>query len=361
MALTIMQAQPRQDWAEPIGHLLNKTEIPVIKEALVAAGKIKSLTLLNRILPMLDEVRWRDSVLEVLSQYGKLAFPSIEKMILSETVPLERQKELILFLGRLPSGEGKQILLRSLFKANRLLRRAIIESLSDSEIVWVHEDRKKVLYKAIQQAVLEWTEMNEMLIQAENLENEKLVEIKILFQEAIQEELVRTRLLILDLVALYLNTPLATQAVDTLKGNDLNAYAGATSCLQDMLHKKIYTKVRMVLLYPTIKEPPENIVEMPVSVFLNRFILSPFNWTNTWLQTLSLYGLRELNDSAGLVAVQEGLKAKDWIVLEAALAALGKLEKNKAKAEEMALSVPTRYLLKQNFEMLLEGKNVNYH
>jgi len=361
IALSIMQAHPRQDWTESIGRLLNKTEIPVVKSALIAAGKVKSLALLNRLLPMLDEMRWRDPVLETLIQYGKQAFPSIEKMILSESVPLDRQKELILFLGRLPSGEGKQILLRSLFGASRLLRRAIIESLGDSEIVWVHEDRKKVLRKAIQKTVSEWYEMNEMLIQTENLEHEKLIKIKGLFQEAIQEEMSRTRLLILDQVALYINTPLATEAVNTLKGNDLNAYAGAASCLQDVLHKKLYEKVRAVLVYPTIKEPPEGIVEMPVGVFLNRFILNPFSWTNAWLQALALCGWRELNDPAGLVAVQEGLKAKDWIVLEAALAALGKLEKNKKRAQEMALGVPTQYLLKQNFETLLEGKHVDYH
>jgi hypothetical protein len=361
IALSIMQAHPRQDWDESVARLLNKTEVPVVKAALVAAGKIKSLALLNRLLPMLDEMRWRDPVLETLSQYGKQAFPSIEKMILSETAPLDRQKELILFLSRLPSGEGKQILLRSLFGANRLLRRAIVESLSDSEIVWVHEDRKKVLHKAILRTVSEWNEMNEMLVHAENLESEKLVKIKVLFQEALQEELLRTRLLILDQIELYVNAPLVTQAIMTLKGNDLNAYAGAVSCLQDVLHKKLYNKLRAVLLYPTIKEPPEIITEMPVGVFLNRFILNPFSWTNAWLQALALYGWRELNDPEGLVAVQEGLKAKDWSVLEAALSALGKLEKNKAKAEEMALAVPTRYLLKQNFETLLEGKHVGHN
>ncbi len=361
IALSIMQTHPRQDWTESVGRLLNKTEVSIVKAALVAAGKLKSLALLNRLLPMLDEMRWRDSVLETLNQYGKLAFPSIEKMIISETAPLDRQKELILFLGRLPSGEGKQILLRCLFDANRLLKPAIIESLSDSEIVWVHKDRKKVLRKAIKQAVSEWYEMNEMLICVENLENEKLVEIKSLFQEAIQEELLRSRLLILNQIDLYVNTPLSNRAVSTLKGNDLNAYAGAVSCLQDMLSKKLYQKVRSVLLYPIVKEPPKKIIEMPVGVFLNKFILNPFSWTNAWLQTLALYGWRALDDPAGLIAVQEGLKAKNWSVLEAALAALGVLEKNKKKMEEMALGVPTQYLLKQNFETLLEGKHASHH
>ena len=361
IALSIMQAHPRQDWTESIGRLLNKNEASIVKGALVAAGKLRSLAHLNRLLQMLDEMRWRDPVLETLNQYGKLAFPSMEKMILSETVPLDRQKELILFLGRLPSGEGKQILLRCLFGASRLLRPAITESLSDSEIVWVHKDRKKVLNKAIQQATDEWLEIEEMLIHAENLENEKLVNIKPLFQEAIQAELLRTRLLLLDQIVLYLNTPLATKAVAVLKGDDLNAYAGAVSCLQDMLHKKLYNRVRDVLLYPTFKKPPEQIVKMSVNVFLNRFILNPFNWTNAWLQALSLYGWRELDDEAGLIAVQEGLKAKDWSVLEAALTALGKLEKNKQKALEMALCVPTSYLLKHNFETLLEEKHVSHH
>ena len=361
IALSIMTAHPRQAWVAPVGQLLNTPHLSVMKAALVAAGKLASPVLLNRLLPLLDEIRWRDHVLETLNEYGKQAFPAIEKMLLSDSAPIDRQKELILFLGRLPSGEGKQILLRTLFGVKRILRLSIIESLEDAEIVWVHQDRKKVLKKAIRSSAKEWQEMQQMLIQAENLESTKLIKIKQLFVRAIVEEMDRTRNLVLELLKLYSLAPLAQKALETLKGNDLNAYAGAVSCLQDILPSKIYTEVRPILLYPTTKEPPIQLEKMPVSAFLNSFILNPFEWTNTWLQVLSLYAWRELGDPAGLVAVKEGLKASDWSVLEAALSALGRLEKDKSKVEEMALTVPTRYLLKQNFENLLEDKHVSNH
>ena len=361
IALSIMQARPRPEWISAVDCLLNKKHLPIIKAALAVSGKMAATALLNRLLPMLDEIRWRDQVLETLNQYGKQAFPAIEKMILSESAPLDRKKELILFLGRIPSGEGKQILLRALFNANRLLHSAIIESLDDSEIIWVHKDRKRTLKKSIHTAVTDWHEINDMLFQTENLQNPKLAKIKPLFQEALHEELARTRRLILDQISLYSNIPLAKQAVQTLISNDFNTYAGAVSCLQDILSKKLYTSVREILLYPTLNLPPKRINEISIDVFLNRFILNPFRWANPWLQSLALYGWRELGKSAGLVAVQEGLKSKDWIVLEAALSALGHLEKNKKKVEEMILEIPTRYLLKQNFEKLLEEKHVSYN
>ena len=361
IALAIMTRHPRQEWVPAVAQLLNTTHLSVMKAALTAAGKLASPVLLNRLLPLLDEMRWRDHVLETLNEYGKQAFPAIEKMILSDSVPIDRKKELILFLGRLPSGEGKQILLRTLFSVNRILRLSVIESLEDAEIVWVHQDRKRVLKRAIQSAVTEWNEMQEMLIQAENLEEVKLVKIKELFGQAIQEEMDRTRSLVLELLGLYTLVPLGKKALETLKGHDLNAYAGAVSCLEDIVPKKIYKKVRSVLLYPTEKEPPSKLEKIPTAAFLNSFILNPFEWTNAWLQVLSLYGWREMKDPAGLVAVKEGLKATDWNVLEAALSALGKLEKNKTKAEELVLAIPTRYLLKQNFENLLEDKDVSHH
>ena len=127
-------------------------------------------------------------------------------------------------------------------------------------------------------------------------------------------------------------------------------------CLQDIFPKKLYTTTREILLYPTLNRPPHALHEISVDIFLNRFVVEPVQWTTPWLQSLALYGWRELGKSAGLTAVREGLHSNNWIVLEAALSALARLEQNKQKAENMILNVPTCYLLKQNFEKLLEVK-----
>lgn len=361
MALSVMNTCPKNEWTQCVNQLLNKQDTKITKQALLVAGKIKSPLLVNRLLPMLDEIRWREHVLEALSQYGKRAFPAIEKMLLNETVSLDRKKELILFLGRLPSGEGKQILLRSLFGANRLLRPAIIESLSDSEIVWIDKSRKRVLKKALSEAVSEWTQMHKMCVVAHNLEAQELIEVKALFQEAIKEEMYRTRMLILNQLALYVVMPLAQKAIQTLKENDLNKYAGAVSFLQDVLPKRIHKIVAPVLLYPTLNMPPKNLQEETPQTFLNSFILNPFRWSNKWMRALALYGWKKLGDREGMTAVMEGLKSPDWIVLEGALSALAKLEPDKNKVRELALNIPTHYLLQQDFESLLEEKNVGHN
>ena len=360
-ALSLMAGHPQKEWISSIDQLLNSPSSSVVKSALNVAGKLASPSLLNRLLPLLDEPQWRDDVLETLNQYGKLAFPTIEKMILSDSIPMERQKELILFLGRLPSGEGKQLLLRVLFTANRLLKASVIESLTDASIVWVHKDRQRILKKAIFNTAMEWIAIRDTLINAENIEHEKLQNVKELFQKAIKEELDRTRYLLLDLLELYNLQPLAHNALETLKSTDWNAFAGAASCLQDILPKNIYNKVHSILLYPTWNEPPKALEHIALSTFLNIFVLNPPEWISPWLKALALYGWQQLGDPAGLIAVKEGLKSKDWIVLEAALSALWKLKKNKAQAEELILNIPTRYLLKQNLENILEDNHAYHH
>ena len=359
--LSLMIEQPQKEWISAIDQLLNSPFPSTVRAALKAAGKLSASQLLNRVIPLLDEPQWRDDVLETLNQYGNLAFPTIEKMILSDSTPTERQKELILFLGRLPNGEGKQLLLRVLFTAKRMLRASIIESLSDDSIIWIHKDRQQILKKAILNAAAEWFTIRETLVYAENLEHEKLSDVRVLFLETIQEELNRTRNLLLDLLSLYALHPLAHNALETLKGSDWNAFAGATSCLQDLFPKKIYNRAHLILLYPTWNEPPQNLDPVTAASFLNMFILNPPEWATSWMKALALYGWQQLGDSAGLIAVKEGLKSKDWIVLEAALSALWKLKRNRTKAEELILNIPTRYLLKQNLENILEDNHAHNH
>lgn len=360
-ALSLMAEHPQKDWIQSVEQLLNSHSEVVVKSALNVAGKLAAPLLLNRILPLLDEPQWRDDVLDALNQYGKLAFPTIEKMILSDTIPAERQKELILFLGRLPSGEGKQLLLRILFTANRILKSSIIESLSDASIIWIHNDRQFILKKAIFNIADEWFAIRETLVHAENIEHEKLTNVKTLFQEAIKGELEHTRHLLLDLLSLYALQPLAHDALNILKGTDWNAFAGAASCLQDLFPSNIYDKVRLILLYPTWNDPPKNLDSLTISTFLNMFILNPPEWASPWLKALALYGWQQMGDSSGLIAVKEGLKSQDWIVLESALHALWKLKKDKAQAEELILNIPTRYLLKQNLENILEEDHAHHH
>ena len=361
MALQIMFLRPRVDWVDAVSNLLNKEHLPTIKAALSVAGKLASPVLLNRVLTLLDEPRWRDPVLEVLDQYGKVAFPTIEKMIVNEDVPLERRRELILFLGRLPSGEGKQILLRALFGANRSLRPSIIETLIDSGIVWIHAERKKLLTNGILLDVKEWKEMHNVLAQTENLSNPKLKKVKTLLSEALNEEMDRARRMILSQLNLYSAQPLFQKAVAILQEDDLNAYLGAVGDLQDMLPSKLYKEVRDILLFPLKQETLIEEKNIDSVFFLNQFLLNPYAWVNSWMKALALFGWYMLNHNAGLVSVKQELKSHEWIVLETALYALGRLEKNRKTIHELALSVPTSYLMKQNFQELLEGKNADHH
>ncbi len=361
LALDIMNQFPRMEWEHCLERLLYNPSATVVKKAILVAGQLSSTLCLNRLLTLLDDIRWRDAVLEALEQYGKSAFPAIEKTILSQHIPLMRQKLLILFLSTLSTTDSKQILMRAFTEANRLLRPLLVDSLKQPSIPWMYSDKKEILQTMVQQTVNEWLEIHKILLQTENLEKNTLQKVKGLFYEALTEELQRTRNLLLDQIGFYLSDSLTQNAIVTLKGTDFNAYAAAAGCLQDVLSKKIYQKIKDILLYPTINNPPGNIKKMSPQTLLNFFILSPSQWVTPWLQALALYGWRELNEKAGLSAVQEGLKSADWIVLEAALSALGRLETDRKKVAKIVLTIPTRYLLNQNFENLLEDKHAHYN
>ena len=237
----------------------------------------------------------------------------------------------------------------------------IVDSLKTTGLLWIHSNHKQILQQVMHQTVTEWHEIRQMLVQIETLEKTPLQKVKGLFAEALIEELQRTRRLVLDQIGFYVPNTLAQKAIMTLKGSDLNAYAAAASCVQDVLSKKIYHNIKDIILYPTIDTPPKHIKNMSEHTFLNYFILTPPKWTSPWMQALALYGWRELNDKTGLMAVQTGLKSPDWIVLEAALSALGHLEKDRKKKEELVLTIPTRYLLNKNFENLLEDKQAHHN
>ncbi len=353
-ALTIMKMRPRPEWIEPITTLLNDEKHTIKKAALQAAGSLASPILLNRILSLLDKPRWRDVIWEVLDRYGKVAFPAFEKALTNEDVPLDRRREIVLFLGRLSSGEGVQILLRSLFVVNRILRPYIIDALTDSGIVWVHQDRKKLLRRAIQLNEQEWQQMKRLLDWIDHVNFPKLQKAISLLREAIQEEMARTRHIVLDLLELYSLHPLFRQAIETLKEDQWTAYPAAVGNLQDMLQKRLYQRVREILLYPQMQ--PEMVMDHKgdVAELLNTFLLNPPNWVTPWMKAVAIFCWRLHGGTGGLNAVRQSLKSHDWIVLETAIYTLGKLEKHRKNVEDMILSIPTHYLLKQNFQELLE-------
>ena len=72
------------------------------------------------------------------------------------------------------------------------------------------------------------------------------------------------------------------------------------------------------------------------------------------MKALAIFCWRLNGSASGLNAVRQSLKSHDWIVLETAIYTLGKLEKHHKNIEDMILSIPTQYLLKQNFQELLE-------
>ena len=159
-ALNIIDQVPQEGLVRLVMPLLKSPHIEVVRSALLVAGHIGHAQTLSFIFQSLDNPELQEEALQALYLYEKKAFPPLEKMLQSSNVPFSRRKLLVLFLGLLPSGEGKQILLRNLYLSDQKMRKEILSAVLNSKITWISRSRKKILKKGIIQDVQWWHLLN---------------------------------------------------------------------------------------------------------------------------------------------------------------------------------------------------------
>ena len=74
-----------------------------------------------------------------------------------------------------------------------------------------------------------------------------------------------------------------------------------------------------------------------------------------WMQATALYCLRMLDSTLALPTVERYLKSKRPLVLEAAIWAYCKLEKNEEVRHQKLLGLPTSQLVLQSLDSILEN------
>lgn len=357
-ALNIMYMAPNTGYARLLTHLFRSTDIDVLNQSLLTAGVVHHPQTLSFIFKSLDNLDLKESALTALKSYGKGAFPMLEKMLNRPDIPAKRQHTLVLFLGALNSGEGKQILLRSLTIPNQKLRKAILTTLLNNGIVWIQNNRKKLLKTSIQKDITRiqfWMRFLELFGTPPTHETEEAFKY---LRQGIEEDIADTRLLILYQLLLQKPHPLFFQAVQILKGADYNLYPTALGVIQDFLPHRLFQQIKPIILYPMqpIKMAEVQYHSIPqLTQSIGALITKPEFTIPSWILANALYCLRKLGDTHGLDAVRQALKKTDPLVLEAAIYALARLESDAQKRHTLLLNIPTAFLTQQNLELMLNN------
>ncbi|MGN1063529.1 MAG: hypothetical protein ACI4QM_04335 [Alphaproteobacteria bacterium] len=357
-ALRLIEQVPLSGLVRLVEPLMKHPDDQVAKQALLTAGAMRHPELLSAVFEALDEFDLQETALVALERYGKQAFPPLEKMLHNPLVPAMRQKTLILFLNRLPSGEGKQILLRAVTADNQKLRKSVIQGLLESGIVWIHKNKKALLTKALNKDVervhfeLDFIENQ---TQAPTHETEEAL---LFLRRAIIEDIHDTRELVLLQLQLLKPHPLFIKAVRILLSDKTDQYEAALGGIQDFLPHRLYQKIKPIALLPIApkKISEEKIIlESTLAETLNNLLLkSPFALP-AWIKATVLYCLRRLGAEEGKPAVIAALNDKNPLVLEAAIWALVRLEKDENTLHNILLNLPTSRLAGQSLEQILES------
>ena len=357
-ALRLMAEAPSPAFVRLVGALLKNPSTVVVRQALLTAGAMRNPQLLAPVLRALDTPSVQEAALTALHLYGKAAFPPLEKMLLSPQTPVLRRKIMILFLGALPSGEGKQILMRSLTIENQKLKKTIVQNILDSGIVWIHQEEKKFLCDCIKRDInrVRWLlQLKEICTEAPSHETEDAFGF---LRRAIQEEIDDSRELILYQLLLLENNPMFVRAVRILLGTEYDLYLPALGMIQDLLPNRLYQKIKPILGLPLAREKEKKVAGLSaeqVAKELSDIILNPPFIVNHWIRATALYALRRLGGADGLKAAEAGLRDTHPIVLEAAIWALVRLQPDKDILHQTLLSVPTSRLAWISLDEILDS------
>ena len=358
-ALKVMRQKPCPEWMPWIKPFLFHSSEKITIAALRVVAQLPYPILLFGIFEALDNLKLRDIALDVLRSYGDRALPSIEKIITDDTNPFERRKVLIVFLGQQQSSAAKQMLLRVLFKVEPKLRMVIVRTIMAARMVWVHKDRREVIWLSIQNDVQQWYEMQQTLKDLCMPSDLNMQKILGRLEVAFQTEMNKLRQLILFQVLLLNTHSLVKRSCQLLLDSDTSAYAGAASCLQDLLPKKIYKTIQPVLLgeIPGLRKSENDAeAQSKAQSVLSKMILQTPKWMTPWLYVLALLGLSQMKSKNLMLVIEKALVSANWLILDTALWIVGHDVSDKQKAQELMLNVPTRYLVQHKFQEFLEGK-----
>jgi len=139
---------------QPLIPLLRDPSVPVVLQAIEAAGRLKNLKVLPELLPLLDTPRYEPHVIRALSRYGDALEGDAEKLLNNLNYPPNRRAALAKALAKSGSKHSIEILTEHLHDEDTAIRTSVISA------VWQLSLRKGALpidITTIGQAIRECT------------------------------------------------------------------------------------------------------------------------------------------------------------------------------------------------------------
>ncbi len=357
-ALSIIKECPDVAFIPFVSTLLKHSDVKVVQSALITAGRLRAPELLNAVFLSLDDVSLQESALKALSDYGKVAFPALEKMLTRPDIDTLRRKQIALFLGSQSKGEGHLILLRALSVENQKLKKTIIQTIIETGIIWTHRDRYSSLLTYLKEDVerIYWLlELQDKFRHAPTHESE---EAFYFLRQALQEDIDDTRKLILYRLLLMSNQKMFVRAVHILLTDEYDLYSPALGMIQDILPFHLYRRIRPVLLLPLAPKPCEKYIGLTADDAvkgISEIIVNPKHAVNHWIRSTALYVLRRLGMNQGVPIAEVALSDKNPDVLEAAIWTLVRLQPDKEVLHQKLLTIPTTQLSRISLDKILDS------
>ena len=226
--------------------------------------------------------------------------------------------------------------------------------LINSGIIWIHADKKALLLAGLNKDI-DRVHKSLDFIQTQTISPTHETEEAFLFlRRALQEDIFETRKLILLQLQLLKPHPLFSKAIRILLSDRRDQYDAALGVVQDFLPAKLYKKIKPIVLLSDADVKPHGatrvVLEEQAVENLSAFLLKPPFVLPPWIKATLLYTLRKLGYEEGKSAVLAALKDTNSLVLEAAIWALVRLEKDKDELHRALLNVPTSRLVGQSIE-----------
>ncbi len=358
LSLKVMAEAPNLGFVPLLMPLLKSTHLAVERQALLTAGVIRPAEALPEILRALDRVETQEEALTALKQYGKSAFAPIEKMMMNASAPLLRRKLLVLYLGALPSGEGKQILMRATDIDNLKLKKIILMNLLDSGLIWTKEHKETFLRKSLKKDLSYMTHLmafRDKYRQAPNHESEEAFGF---LMRALEEVIDDARDVILYQLLLLHDNVLFEKAVRILLSQAYEYYLPAMGVVQDLLPSRLYHQLKPVFVLPLEQNREHVAIQASETEAVQALVdlLKPTVYSlSPWATACVFYCLRRLGDKSALSTLYGMLSEKHPVVLEAAIWALVRLETDQDKLHQALLKVPTADLTWPHLDALLDS------
>ncbi|MFZ1571569.1 MAG: hypothetical protein WAT89_02400, partial [Candidatus Kapaibacterium sp.] len=146
---------------KPILKLLNDEEFIVVKESIIACGKIKNKYLIEKVVKLFKDIKYEKICIDALINGGDNSVVEIKKILYINTLTQNQNQKLIYILGNINSSLSIKVLLEHL-KFDKVNRYTILQALHITDFR-VKEDNKLFFNDLIQESLNVATKITNMI------------------------------------------------------------------------------------------------------------------------------------------------------------------------------------------------------